>query len=72
MSVKAEAPGGSAVSTAALAKSALHRPVVAVDLDEVLGATVEALSRYHNERHGTGECSLTVWLLLFKLCRECA
>ena len=29
------------------------RPVVAVDLDEVLGAFVEALALWHNEKHAT-------------------
>lgn len=48
------APAPAPVSGASDASDARPRPLVAVDLDEVLGAFVEALSLWHNEHHGTG------------------
>lgn len=48
-----------AAATAAAADGR-PRPLVAVDLDEVLGAFVEALAAWHNVTHGTGACA-RVW-----------
>ena len=38
------------------ARPAPVKLVVAVDLDEVLGAFVEGLAAFHNKEYGTGAC----------------